>query len=82
MFYMLDTKGQKRLENYVHLEFPVNKVALENEDFRELHISLFFHWGLLSQVLMKLPKALRKLVSRAIWIWLSSFRDQIQLIYY
>ena len=43
MFYMLDTKGQKRLENYVHLEFPVNKVALENEDFRELHISLFFH---------------------------------------
>lgn len=41
---------------------------------------LLSSWALLGQLLKKLPKRGRKSASRAIWICLSSFKDQIQLI--
>ena len=40
--YIAETKGQC-LDNCVHLELPVGKVALEDDAFRKLHVSLPFH---------------------------------------
>lgn len=43
MLYILETKGQKHLDYYVHLEFPANRVALDGDAFRGRHVSQLFH---------------------------------------